>query len=721
MSTRRAGKKKTQPKQQQTSIAEALEGASDDVARPAVPLSSQTPVSPAVLISKLAKQAMSPVVTAAKATLSPVVTAAKAVLAPQPAMPIIPEDPTINTAHVEYDQPHSPKPSTIMKQPAFAMTAQKLFADARPQNDQQQDHDAAAAQVMPQQTPSSAAEDDQYADVQEAAAHDAPAQQHSNLATKLQQLSSSFSWKAELLLCAAVLLPLLVAVLVQGQILKSQTHALQAQQQLVAVQARALQDIRKELQDTSAQLPVLMHAAQATNSSLSTLTAEQNALLSSLSGLSNLTEQLAQDLGQINGSQQAGQQAWKLLIAVAQLDCAKQPGAAACVNQTSASSINATAVMQTLLQRATQQQRGQHDQEQRQQQQQLAQRQQELVQALPTTIKQEVEQQLSAQTPLPDLALADCGARIVSCTPINASALQQQLGSRYAATRQQQQREPGSSSGAKAFVLQLQRMLDSLPKLRPQAVSDSAASSSAAADSILAARRSSSNAWLQPWDQQQQQLLHRVLLRPVSELLPVSCVPLMTGPNSNAVVELQLPQPAHIQSLALHALSCQKQQQQQMQGACLPQPGRISLVLLNSSSCGGPTATCMQHSTTMEQSSAESTAAAAGANSKHTGDSSAADSSAPSRTSSNTRLQQGRIARSAPVLRDGVVAFVREVAPDFKASGRAVIPVHANAGKAGADMVLADRVVVLLPAADAGTCLGRISVYGRPSDTASFC
>jgi hypothetical protein len=157
-----------------------------------------------------------------------------------------------------------------------------------------------------------------------------------------------------------------------------------------------------------------------------------------------------------------------------------------------------------------------------------------------------------------------------------------------------------------------------------------------------------------------------------------------------------------------------------MQGACLPQPGRISVVLLNSSSCGGPTATCMQHSTTMEQSSAES-AAAAGANSKHTDDSSAADSSAPSRTSSNTRLQQGRIARSAPVLRDGVVAFVREVAPDFKASGRAVIPVHANAGKAGADMVLADRVVVLLPAADAGTCLGRISVYGRPSDTASFC
>lgn len=705
MSYRRTARKKPQQKQQTiTSV-----GGVDDVARPAIPIAQNPPASPAIA---LAKQALSPVVTAAKA----ITTAAAAVLGP--ALPAIPEDATIRTAHVDDLQPGSPKSPKTTQHPFLSNIAQKLFTDDPPQQDQQQQD----FHSTPHSTPThEAPEADHPADLEaDGDEQQLPAtQQLPAVLRSLQHLLSSFGWKGGLLLCALVLIPLLAVVLMQGQQLKLQAEALHTQQQQVAAQAQALQDLQL-------QLPSLLHTAHATNNSLSTLTAEQSSLLDNLKGLSNLTQQLVQEVSHINGSQQAGEQAWQLLRAATGLDCTQQPDSAACSAEgLSAAPPNASLVLQVLRQQLSQEQ--QQDTEKLQLQQQVVQRQKELLQALPHTIRQEVQQQLAAQIPPLDLALADCGGHVVAISPINHTAFHQQLGVFAAAHHT----SAASTKGATSMLQQLQQQLQRSLTPRPQTVSpssvampakDSPSNNTATPNSAAGGVKASKVSGLAG---QQLLLLHRVLLRPASKLLPSACVPMLLGSDgSPAVIEIQLPQMSHISSVTLHAPGPVSTGSDTPGNAGTAQagPGQLTLALVNSSSCGGPAAACTVVQAVADEGLSEKPAA------QHT------PSAGPSQQvagHASTQLQTGRT-----MLKPGVEAALQDrlLTRASFVSGRAVVlvgaahsPVDDTSASRPAGLesssVLADRVVLMLFGADgaSGPCMARISVQGRPSDPAGFC
>jgi hypothetical protein len=684
MSTRRGGKKKVQQQKQQTipssstAAAAAAETLDEDLPRPA--FAHATPASPVVVMQQLASKAITPVVrTAAKAITTAVALAMPAIAeGGQPASGIA-------AAQLDSDQPGSPGPSTGTQQPAFAMTAQKLFADSHPDRravaepaDAQEQHDSPE-----QQEPhSSSGNDDNVCDQQEQpAAGAAAAEASKQLRMAVQRLCSSWSgWKGVLLLCALLLVPVLVTV-------RSQAHALQAQQELVLAQAHALANLQQELALTSAQLPSLLQTAHATNSSLSSLSTEQGTLLHSLAELSALTQRLQQELGHLNSTHEAGQHAWELLTSVAALNCsvggASDSGACAATNHSTASIHNASAALKAIMQQSLQQAAQQKDAQARDQAQQ-----QQLLQALPQSIKRAVQQQLSAQAPLPDVALADCGARIVSFTAIDASILRQLGGSAAAAGGAQHV----SIWGPRSILQHLQQLQASLlPRNQPTAPLAGAAPGAVAASQGVVAG----------WSQREQQLLlHRVMLRPASSLQPVSCIPFVHGVHgSPAVVEVQLPQSAYIHSVAVHREAPSVPGVNESTGAG-EQPGmlgQISVALVNSSSCGGQAVTCAR------------TPAAAAADAD-------VAVSADSATSADS-------SRAVGVLSPGVASAVFTHDGSFS-SGRAVVSV----ARTGADgqlsgAVLADRVLVMVESKEgvSGTCVGRVSVYGRPSDPAAFC
>lgn len=706
MSYRRTARKKPQQKQQTITTV----GGVDDVARPAIPIAQNPPASPAIA---LAKQALSPVVTAAKAITS----AATAVLAP--ALPAIPEDATIRTAHVDDLQPGSPKSPKATQHPFLSNTAQKLFTDDPPQQDQQQHFHSTPHRTPTHETPEADHPADLEADGDE---QQLPATQHPPAVLRsLQQLLSSFGWKGGLLLCAVVLIPLLAVVLMQGQQLKLQAEALHAQQQQVAAQAQALQDLQL-------QLPSLLHTAHATNDSLSTLTAEQSSLLNNLKGLSNLTQQLVQEVSHINGSQQAGEQAWQLLKAVTGLDCTQQPDSAACsAEDLSATSPNASLVLQVLRQQLSQEQ--QQDTEKLQLQQQVVQRQKELLQALPHTIRQEVQQQLAAQLPPLDLALADCGGHVVSISPINHTAFHQQLGVFAAAHHTSAASSKGPTSMLQQLQQQLQRSLTPRPQTVPPpssvampAKDSTSTNDTAPANSTAGGVKASKAGGLVG---QQLLLLHRVLLRPASKLLPSACVPMLLGSDgSPAVIEIQLPQMSHISCVTLHAPGPDTTGSDTPGDAGTAQAGlgQLTLALVNSSSCGGPAAACTVVQAVADEGLSKTPAA------QHTP---SANPSQQVAGQTSTQLQAGRT-----MLKPGVEAAVQDrlLTRTSFVSGRAVVSVGAapspidgiSASRitgAEGSSVLADRVVLMLSGADgaSGPCMARISVQGRPSDPAGFC
>lgn len=682
MSTRRGGKKKIQQKQQTlSSSAAAAEGLDEDLPRPAI--AHATPASPVVIMQQLASKAITPVVkTAAKA-----ITTAFAL-----AMPAITEGDLpasgIAAAQLDSDQPGSPGPSTGTQQPAFAMTAQKLFADSHPDRqaklgDTQRPHESPEQQ----EPPSGSDTDKAIADQQEQlpAAAGAAAEASKQLHLVLQGLCSSCSgWRGVLLLCALVLVPVLITV-------RSQAQALHAQKELALAQAHALANLRQELQATSAQLPSLLQIVHATNSSLSNLSTEQVALLHSLAEMSALMQRMQQELGHLNGTHQAGQHAWELLTSVAALNCSGgQSDSAACLatNHSKASIHNASAVLKSFIQQSLQHAAQQKDARDRDQA-----LQQQLLQALPQTIERAVQQQLSAQAPLPDVALADCGARIVYFTRIDASILQQLGGAAAAAAAAgggggQQ----GRGWGPLSILQQLQASL--LQKNEATGLAGDAPDGVPASQGVTADRSPSSNLEAGGWSQREQQLLlHRVMLRPASSLQPVSCIPFVHGVHgSPAVVEVQLPQAAYIHSVAVHrdAPAVHAINESTNAGGQPGVLGQISVALLNSSSCGGQAWTCTR---TPAAADADLAVAADGA-------------------SAAARVLSPSVA-SAVFTHDGSFS-----------SGRAAVSVAGNGADGQArGAVLADRVLVMVAGTEgvSGPCIGRISVYGRPSDPAGFC
>lgn len=683
MSTRRGGKKKIQQKQQtipSSAAAAAVEGLDEDPPRPAI--AHATPASPVVIMQQLASKAITPVVkTAAKA-----ITTAVALAMPAIAEGDLPAS-GIAAAQLDSDQPGSPGPSTGTQQPAFAMTAQKLFADSHPDRqaelgDTQGPHDSPE-----QQEPASGSNiDEAIADQQEQppAADGAAVGASKQLHLVVQGLCSSCTgWRGVLLLCALVLVPVLITV-------RSQVHALHAQQELVLAQAHALANLRQELQATSAQLPSLLQAAHATNSSLSNLSTEQVNLLHNLAEMSALTQRMQQELGHLSGTHQAGQHAWELLTSVAALNCSGgQSDSAACLatNHSVSSIHNASAALKSIIQQSLQhaaQQKHARDRDQALQQQ--------LLQALPQTIERAVQEQLSAQAPLPDVALADCGARIVSFTPIDASILRQ-LGGAAAAAAGGGGGQLGRGWGPLSILQQLQASL--LPRNEPTGPpADAAPDGVAASQGATADRSTSSNLKAGGWSQRDQQLLlHRVMLRPASSLQPVSCIPFVHGVHgSPAVVEVQLPQAAYIHSVAVHrdAPSVHALNESTNAGGQPGVLGQISVALLNSSSCGGQAWTCTR---TPSAADADLSVSADGAS-------------------------------AAPGVLSPVVASAVFTHDGGFSSGRAAVSVAGNGADGQArGAVLADRVLVMVAGTEgvSGPCIGRISVYGRPSDHAGFC
>jgi hypothetical protein len=341
------------------------------------------------------------------------------------------------------------------------------------------------------------------------------------------------------------------------------------------------------------------------------------------------------------------------------------------------------------------------------------------------------------------VALADCGGRMVSCTPINISALRQQL--RPAPSHLDHQHSPRPFSKAALSVFQqLQRSLGYWAPSSPHAgdVAGGSASGPAAAGSNH--RSTATRQW-----QQEQQLLHRVLLRPASDLLPVACIPLLFGPDgSPAVIEVQLPQPAYIHNVAMHASSLATQHASDAHAAADSAvqpavhaaqglPEQVTLMLANSSRCGGPAASCTAVRST-EQLSAHGQSSVLSAQLDqdlvvpHPGPSSNNSSTsmhAPgSEHAAAAAADAVHTVDPAGVLRPGVVAAVFQLTPSF-VSGRAVLPVCEEdscggpGDVRGSRAVLADRVLLVVPAGaqGAGPCMGRISVYGRPVNPATFC
>jgi hypothetical protein len=383
-----------------------------------------------------------------------------------------------------------------------------------------------------------------------------------------------------------------------------------------------------------------------------------------------------------------------------------------------------------------------------QQQQQQQQQHLEVLQALPQTIQHAVRQEISAHAVLPDVALADCGGRIVSCTPINISALQQQL--RPAPAHVNNQHSAGQLGKAAMSVLQqLQRSLGHRMPTSTHAGAVSGGSAPGIHTGPAAASSTHSSTATRHW-QQEQQLLHRVLLRPASDLLPVACIPLLFGPDgSPAVIEVQLPQPAYIHNVAMHATGIATQQVAESPMAANSAssmhaaeglPEQVTLVLANSSSCGGPAVSCTLARSTEQGALFGPTQVPGSASAEfdqdfvvpHPGlssnNSSAGSHASGSVPTADAAAEALLAVDPADVLRPGVAAAVLQLSPSF-VSGRAVLPVCEEGScwgptdAQGNRAVLADRVLLVVPAGPkaAGPCMGRISVYGRPINPATFC
>jgi hypothetical protein len=479
-----------------------------------------------------------------------------------------------------------------------------------------------------------------------------------------------------LLLSSLVLAGFCGMVILQGSALRTQQNTIVEQQQHVAEQQTALAALQEQLQQAQQQLRALpdmqqlQDDASSCKAGLDGLGSSHNSLQGTLDSLFALAGQLKSNMSSLSQASALGEKAWQLLEAAAPAGSTAEAGGAA-----AAAAVAAPALLQ-----------------QTQQQQALAEQLQQsmvVLDTLPATIKQEVKQQINAVLPPVDLALADCGARIVFHTPLNttvaaatsASAapasgamqwLQQQVAHRllpgHAAASRQQQRHMLSAAQINNIIL---RPHSGFPARAALAGTGAAATAAPSQGSVV-------------------------------------CLPLqLTSANGSATaaaLEIALPQPAAIRSVTFHHVLTGQQQQGSYDAA----PGALHVAFANSSSCPAGICSAVGHAAVANISSTD-----------------APEDAAPGDKQS--------------VLAPGVTGVQQEVRlhPESFAAGRAVVKVQqAAAAPAAADDssssaaagdvagVAADRLVVHVSSSIGGgkeLCMQRISVQGVPLDPAVFC
>jgi hypothetical protein len=626
------------------------------------------------------------------------------------ALPAIAEASAVDAAGLDFDQqqqhPDSPRSPTGQKNP-FSEPPSGLHDDlslqddaAAPGSDQQQHgmHSSISRERDELDDELEPLQDQQQQQAQAAAAR-LGAQLKQQALLQLRSLGGWFgAQRSSGLLPVLALGMLLLAglggvVFLQGSALKAQQGTITQQQQQVAAQQTALAALQVQLQQAQRQLQALpdmqqlQDAASSCKAGLGDLGSSQDSLQETLDALAALAGQLETNITSLSQASALGQKAWQLLEAATAANTAGNGDAAAAA----AAVVAAPALLQ-----------------QTQQQQALAQQLRDsvaILDTLSTTIQQEVKQQLTAALPPVDLALTDCGARIVFHTPLNSTALAVAAaaaasGGPTAGTtspasgpmqwlQQQVARRllPGSTAGAK----QQQGPLLSAAQVNSIILRPQSAFPASTASTVLAENRAV----------------------PIQTSIP--CLPLLLAPGNAsvaaAVLEIALPQLAAIQSVTFHHTISAVERFDGYAAA----PGVVQIALANSSSCASGICSAVGDAalvTTTNSSAAD-----------------AADDAAADVTVVDDEC------RPADVLAPGVVGVQHEVQFEAKsfASGRAVVKVQAAGAVLGdqsaaaataASGVVADRLIVHVSSSmggDEGLCMQRISVQGVPLDPAAFC
>jgi hypothetical protein len=684
-------------------------------AKPAAPLlQDEEPEFSAADLQATTKPAAppSPIVTLAKQAITPVVAAAKrAASTMAAALPAIAEASAVDAAGLDFDQqqqhPESPRSPTGQRNP-FSEPASGLRGDlslqeddAVPGSDQQQQHGIHSS-ISEQRDELDEELDPLQGEQQKTkAAAGLGAQLKQQALLQLQSLGGWFGAQRSSGLLPVLALGLLMLaglcamVMLQGSALKAQHETITQQQQKVAAQQTALAALQVQLQQAQEQLQALpdmqqlQDAASSCKAGLGDLGSSQDSLQETLDSLAALAGQLETNISTLSDASALGQKAWQLLEAATAANAAGEG------DGTAAAAVAAPALLQ-----------------QTQQQQALAQQLQEsmaVLDTLPSTIQQEVKQQLTAALPPVDLALADCGARIVFHTPLNSTTLA------AAAAAASGVPTAGSGSPASGSMRWLQQQV--ARRLLP----GSAAAANQQQLPLLSAAQ-----------------VNSIILRPpgvfpaspagavragdgaVPSPSSIPCLPLLLAPGNAsaaaAVLEIALPQLAAIHSVTFHHTSGATGRV----GSYAAAPGAVRIALANSSSC--PTGVC---------SAVGNAALVMNTNSSTAG---AADEAAAA--------ADGTVAEDVPqpadVLAPGVLGVQQEVTFDADSftSSRAVVKVQAaavgdesspSAAAAAAEglaSVVADRLVVHVSSSiggGEGLCMLRISVQGLPLDPAGFC
>jgi hypothetical protein len=679
-------------------------------AKPAAPVvQDEEPEFTAADLQATTKHAVppSPIVTLAKQAITPVVAAAKrAASTIAAALPAIAEASAVDAAGLDFDQqqqhPDSPRSPTGQRNP-FGEPPSGLHDDlslqeddAAPGSDQQQhgmhssisrERDELDDELEPLQQ--------QQQQQTKAAAARLKVQLKQQALLQLRSLGGWFGGQRSsgllpvLALCMLLLAGMGGMVILQGSALKAQQGTITQQQQQVAAQQTALAALQEQLQQAQQQLQALpdmqqlQDAASSCKAGLGDLGSSQDSLQETLDALAALAGQLETNITSLSQASALGQKAWQLLEVATAANTASAGDAAAAA----AAVIAAPALLQ-----------------QTQQQQALAQQLQEsmaVLDTLPTTIQHEVKQQLTAALTPVDLALADCGARVVFHTPLNSTA----MAAAAAASGGPAAGTAGPASGPMQWLQQ---------QVARRLLSGGTAAAKQQQGPLLSAAQVNSII-LRPQSAFPASTAGTVLVgnRAVQSLGSMSCLPLLLVPGNAsaaaAVLEIALPQLAAIQTVTFHHTSSVFEGF----GGYAAAPGVVRIALANSSSC--PTGIC---------SAVGNAAFVTNTNSSAADETAAADGT----------VVDG-VPQPAVVLAAGAIGVQQEVQFDARsfAPGRAVVKVQAAAAAAGdesaaaadgASGVVADRLIVHVSSSvggGEGLCMQRISVQGVPLDPAAFC
>lgn len=417
----RRGRKKAPAKQQQLSA-----GADDDVLDPDSTFKPIAPAAPASPIVTLATHAISPLVAAARVVSS--VAAA--------ALPTIPETQAAVAAQaldIDHGRQLATTPRSLTSSPTSSPTAvhNPFTAPATLKQTRSRTVGFGITTTVVQEQEERDEDDLQQHPGQQRDQDLQPDDTDLKHSSKpgLVSITSFLAAYGTHILYTLLLLSLLALILQQNSALSAQQHSILQQQEQVTAQAAALESLQQQLQLAKQQLQELPDQQQlgmvaaTCSAGLSEINATQTLLNSTMEHLETVSEQLAANITAVAMSTKAGQQAWDFLSAAAAHQPTPSPAAAAGEQQataelskSSAASIAGSRLQHVLLLQSDQQQQliNQHLHESKL-----------LLDSLPSKVQQEVQQQLAAKLPPLDVALADCGARVLFHTAISTSRFMQ--------------------------------------------------------------------------------------------------------------------------------------------------------------------------------------------------------------------------------------------------------------------------------------------------------